>query len=644
MIPTLTYLANSIRVGDRDIPYSTITAIDLARSDGLGHFRGRKTAAWRHRSSTSGPRRICRSASAIRSPSTTTSGKPKGGLRREPPISVWRAIVPIAGAGGRSRSGARVSRHHRLRSPGRLGSAVSDRLESRAPDRRGVLETVSRDAEGVHSDRARAAAVELASWGADRAAAGPAAGNVAARRRASDYEKALRQSSIRWRWDFPCTTCARRVSPRRPARPISASTSPISASSWSSRRCCWRAVLQARRRAAAAGSRLAPGARSRSGGDSPACLSAKALCSRWLGGLVGIAGAIAYSALIMLGLRTWWVDAVGTTALTLHVDPISLVAGALAVVAIAVASIWWSLRALARISTRALLHGAKGVGSRFREQPAKTTPDPFSRRSPPASSRSRCSSAPRSAVVPRVAGFFGAGALSLVAMLCLAAVWLRRGRWGALHGHGLWAVWRLGWRNTAYRPARSVLCIALIAFATFVIVAVEAFKRDEAETLARPPLRRRRLSAAGRDAAADRPRSQRPGRPRCDESAGRAAHCRACASIDFACARRRHELPESVSAEEPAHPRGDAGFHQQRADSRFTARWPNARGARQPMAAAQSRARRRRDSRHHRRELDDLRAAHEARRRPRAAGFVRTPRSACGSSPRCPTASFRASC
>lgn len=69
-------------------------------------------------------------------------------------------------------------------------------------------------------------------------------------------------------------------------------------------------------------------------------------------------------------------------------------------------------------------------------------------------------------------------------MLCLAAVWLRRRRWQPLHGHGLWAVWKLGWRNTAYHPARSVLCIALIAFATFVIVAVEAFKRGDAETLA----------------------------------------------------------------------------------------------------------------------------------------------------------------
>ena len=34
--------------------------------------------------------------------------------------------------------------------------------------------------------------------------------------------------------------------------------------------------------------------------------------------VIGIAGAVAYAALLMLGLRTWWVDAVGTTALTLH--------------------------------------------------------------------------------------------------------------------------------------------------------------------------------------------------------------------------------------------------------------------------------------------------------------------------------------
>ena len=67
-------------------------------------------------------------------------------------------------------------------------------------------------------------------------------------------------------------------------------------------------------------------------------MSARHLFLAGIGGVVGIGGAIAYAALIMLGLRTWWVDAVGTTALTLHVDPLSLIGGALSVVLIAVAS------------------------------------------------------------------------------------------------------------------------------------------------------------------------------------------------------------------------------------------------------------------------------------------------------------------
>ena len=205
----------------------------------------------------------------------------------------------------------------------------------------------------------------------------------------------------------------------------------------------------------------------------------EALVLAGIGGAAGIAGAIAYSALIMLGLRTWRVDAVGTTALTLHIDPISLIAGALAVVAIAVASIWWSLRALATASTRSLLKGAAPLFTHN----AKTT-RPLVVAIAAGVIAGALLNGTALGVVPRVAGFFGAGALSLVAMLCLASVWLRRGRWGALHGNGVRAVRRLGWRNTAYRPARSVLCIALIAFATFVIVAVEAFKRGDADTLA----------------------------------------------------------------------------------------------------------------------------------------------------------------
>jgi putative ABC transport system permease protein len=207
-------------------------------------------------------------------------------------------------------------------------------------------------------------------------------------------------------------------------------------------------------------------------------LVGEALFLAGIGGVAGMAGAIAYSGLIMLGLRTWWVGAVGTTALTLHIDPLSLVSGAVAIVLIAVASIWWSLRALSHASTRSLLKGSDPL---FTENVNRKRPLVLAMIAGGVVIALLLGTAV--GVVPRVAGFFGAGALSLVAMLSLASLWLRSGRRGVVHGHGLWPVWRLGWRNTAHRPARSVLCIALIAFATFVIVAVEAFKRDEAETL-----------------------------------------------------------------------------------------------------------------------------------------------------------------
>ena len=44
--------------------------------------------------------------------------------------------------------------------------------------------------------------------------------------------------------------------------------------------------------------------------------------SRRSAAAIGMAGAVGYAALIMYGLRTWWVGAVGTTALELHVDPL----------------------------------------------------------------------------------------------------------------------------------------------------------------------------------------------------------------------------------------------------------------------------------------------------------------------------------
>src|SRR5262249_17560184 len=77
-----------------------------------------------------------------------------------------------------------------------------------------------------------------------------------------------------------------------------------------------------------------------------------------LGSVLGLIGAVAYSALMMFGLRTWWVGAVGTTLLELRVTPQSLLIGALSGIATALVCVWWTLRLLRESSPRSLLAGS----------------------------------------------------------------------------------------------------------------------------------------------------------------------------------------------------------------------------------------------------------------------------------------------
>ncbi|HEX2524357.1 MAG TPA: ABC transporter permease, partial [Terriglobia bacterium] len=83
-----------------------------------------------------------------------------------------------------------------------------------------------------------------------------------------------------------------------------------------------------------------------------------------------------------------------------------------------------------------------------------------------------------SARVSEAAGFFGAGFSILVSLLCLQSILLRRTPSSTLKNAQASTLWRLGFRQASDRPGRSVLCVALIASATFIIVAVDAFRRD----------------------------------------------------------------------------------------------------------------------------------------------------------------------
>jgi len=193
-----------------------------------------------------------------------------------------------------------------------------------------------------------------------------------------------------------------------------------------------------------------------------------------IGSVLGLAGAIGYAYLLMLGLRTWWVGAVGTTMLRLHVSPQSLFIGALGGTIAAIVCILWTLKRVGCASSRRLLAGTMETQTIAKSKPARLyvaivlTILGFLLLVLAAFQ-----------VIGQLPGFFGGGTLLLVALLCFQSAWLRQTRRKPIEGSGLWPVLRLGFRNATYRPGRSVLCIALIASATFIIVAVDAFRRGE---------------------------------------------------------------------------------------------------------------------------------------------------------------------
>jgi ABC-type lipoprotein release transport system permease subunit len=192
------------------------------------------------------------------------------------------------------------------------------------------------------------------------------------------------------------------------------------------------------------------------------------------GSLLGLFGAVAYGGLLIFGLRTWWIGAVGTQRLSLHVAWADLGLGAAAGILASLGSIAWTLRGLRRNSPRALLAGVLEsalVRSRHARFLGALSSVAFA-----AAMLMLLGSAFRS--IPDVAGFFGAGFLLLISMLSLAALYLRREHPSPVSGRGWRAFLRLGTRNAMHRPGRSLLCIALIAAATFVIVSVEAFRKD----------------------------------------------------------------------------------------------------------------------------------------------------------------------
>ena len=195
-----------------------------------------------------------------------------------------------------------------------------------------------------------------------------------------------------------------------------------------------------------------------------------------IGGLIGLAGAVGYTWLIVAGLRTWWVGAVGTSAMRLFVEPRTLVIGLASSLAVAFVAIVWAVWQVGKTETARLLAGG--------------------RYAPVAAAQRRGASVAKwTGVAAMVLGglvlalgilgvmepktaFLGGGSLLLVACLCLLGAYLRpgsRAQQSAASPASLSLV-SLGVRNSARHTARSILSIGLIAFAAFTLVTVSAMR------------------------------------------------------------------------------------------------------------------------------------------------------------------------
>jgi putative ABC transport system permease protein len=208
-----------------------------------------------------------------------------------------------------------------------------------------------------------------------------------------------------------------------------------------------------------------------------------------IGGLLGIAAAVGYAELMILGLKLWWNRAVGTQSLSVYIMPATLAIGFVSAVVVAVLAILWGLRQLKLLTPRELLNGATVPILTVAQQRRRGR-------------RSLVIGLALFAVallilvavlIGRFAQgeafeglswsvvlFFLVGISLLVAGVMLVAGTLEGDHSAAVNGRGAAGVARLGVRNTARHRQRSTASVSLIAAATFVIVAVAAGRRNPA--------------------------------------------------------------------------------------------------------------------------------------------------------------------
>ena len=204
-----------------------------------------------------------------------------------------------------------------------------------------------------------------------------------------------------------------------------------------------------------------------------------------LGSILGIALAVAFAQAMIVALGTRWASALGLEAgevafLGLHVQPQSLAIGAFASFLVTAFAVWRAVHRLERVSPVSLLRGdirdaSTQLRSGRRARWVLVIALPLT----------LICLALSTQVEPSQAApvFFGAGALLLTSGLAAFALVLAR-RVRRSERAGLMGMPSMARVNASLYPGRSLLAVALVAAAAFVIVAVGSYGRSFGEEVA----------------------------------------------------------------------------------------------------------------------------------------------------------------
>ena len=190
------------------------------------------------------------------------------------------------------------------------------------------------------------------------------------------------------------------------------------------------------------------------------------------GGLLGVAGAWGYGWLMMAGLRTWWQQAVGTTALYLHAEPLTMLTGFAVSLLIVFMAIRQAHRRLLQMPARSLVAGE--IATSATHAPGRTRLAAIIALLLAATAITAASMGGGDSTTTVILFFVGGGLL-LISGLSAFSHWLRRQpRRSAARPPTPLSV---SAGNSRRQPGRSLLSATLVASACFVIVAAGANRK-----------------------------------------------------------------------------------------------------------------------------------------------------------------------